>query len=408
MAGTNPILRARGEAAALRPRILFVGKTLPDRGGAGRWADPLLRGLAGLGYDLHVLTAAAPGDPPILPEGIPVATFPVPYRCGNPGNWARAYRAVQSREVALRLPALVDRLRPDLLIVGSESMLAPVAGALRRRHVRLLSVIHGSVLQIHMPEFPPDAAQELLGALRRSQEVVAVARHMLAPLATLCSCPLTAVPNGVDLGHFVPRPADPAMREAWAIPADSVVVGHLSNFKPVKRLPDLVAAAQSALAQDRRLVFLFIGDGPEAGRIRDLCRRAGILERCRFPGWVPHERVPDALALCDMVAMPSASEALALAYLEAQAAERPLIASDIPAAREVIVEGRTGLLHPLGDTGVLADRILTAAADPDLRRRLGREARRHVARHHAVPDMVARYAALIERMTRGAAACRTG
>lgn len=363
------------------------------------WAAELLESLARLGHDIHVLTASAPGEPPILPDGIAVSTFPVPYLCVNPGNWAPEYRAIQSREVARRLPGLIETLRPDLLMVGSESLLPAVVGALPPGKVPLLPVVHGVALQLRMPGFPTEVAQEFLAALPRAQEVVAVARHMLAPLQAICTCPVTAIPNGVDIERFAPRPADPALLAAWAIPGDAVVVGHFSNFKPIKRLPDLVAAAAVALAQEPQLVFLFVGQGPEWEAVRDLCRQSGIIEGCRFAGWVPHEQVPDVLALCHMVAMPSGSEALALAYLEAQAAERLLIASDIPAAREVIVEGETGLLHPLGAIPALADQILTAAADPDLRHRLGRQARQHMVRHHGVSDMVARYAAVIEGMT---------
>jgi glycosyltransferase involved in cell wall biosynthesis len=87
-------------------------------------------------------------------------------------------------------------------------------------------------------------------------------------------------------------------------------------------------------------------------------------------------------------------------YLEAQACERTLIASDIPGAREVIEDGRTGLLFPTGDIDRLAELILTAASDPELRLRLGREARRGLERH-SLAHVVSRYAQLLAEVASG-------
>lgn len=391
-------MRSGGAEGAVSPRIVYVGRTPPHPGGAGMWAGQLLRGLAGLGFDLHALTATVPGQPPVLPDGIGVTTFPVPYRAVNPDNWGLGYRRGLAQEIGLRLPRLLDTFEPDLLVVGSESLLSPVAAAVRAREVPLLLVVHGIALQLQLPGFPLDVAQEFLAALPRPQEIIVVGHHMIKPLRAVRACPLTAIPNSVDVARFAPRPASAAMLERWAIPADAVVVGHFSNFKPIKRLPDLVAAVGNALRRDRRLILLFVGNGPDWQAIRDLCRQSGIMDRCRFTGWVPHEQVPELLALCQIVAMPSQSEAMALAYLEAQSAERVLIASDIPAAREVIIEGRTGLLHPPGEVRALADRILAAAADSELRCRLGRQAREYVMHNHKVSHMIARYAEIIDSM----------
>ena len=96
------------------------------------------------------------------------------------------------------------------------------------------------------------------------------------------------------------------------------------------------------------------------------------------------------MRLADLVAMPSGSEGQALVHLEAQACARVLLASDIPAAREVIEPGRTGLLFPAGDVSALTDATLRAAHDPALRTLIGCQARERV-RVHALPDTVATY-----------------
>ncbi len=98
-------------------------------------------------------------------------------------------------------------------------------------------------------------------------------------------------------------------------------------------------------------------------------------------GWQPRETMPGWYALADIVAMPSASEAMSLAGLEAMAAGRVLVASDIPAFRETVTDGVDGLLAPVADVPALADRIATAAADPALRARIGAAARERSLGH---------------------------
>jgi len=112
--------------------------------------------------------------------------------------------------------------------------------------------------------------------------------------------------------------------------------------------------------------------------MENACRRAGLLERFRFVGWVEHRRVADYLRLAAMVVMPSESEGQALVYLETQACGRLLLASDIPGAKEAIIDGETGLLFRKGDTTDLAAKTLFAARDENLREAIGRNARKAV------------------------------
>jgi glycosyltransferase involved in cell wall biosynthesis len=151
-----------------------------------------------------------------------------------------------------------------------------------------------------------------------------------------------------------------------------------------------VLAAQIALARDPRLVFLIAGDGPAYADLVAECEARGVTDRFRFTGWLEHAQLPELLTSCEMVVMPSESECQALVYLEAQACERVLVASDIPAAREVIEHGATGLLFPRGDIASLADSILTAAADPGLRQEIGTRAHARV-QGHALPLVAAAY-----------------
>jgi 1,2-diacylglycerol 3-alpha-glucosyltransferase len=235
----------------------------------------------------------------------------------------------------------------------------------------------------------------LLDCFREVDVAVTSARHMQRTLAGLGVRDVEIVPNPVDLERFRPLPRSPAMSTELAVDEGHVVVAHPSNLKDLKRPLDLVDAAEIALQQDDRLVFVVVGDGPCRNDVEQAVTARGLGDAFRFTGWVDHDRVPDFINAADIVAMPSAAEAQALVYLETAACERTLIASDIAAAQEVVVDGETGLLFPTGDVPELAATILLAARDPDLRTRLGREARRSVARH-SLDRVVGAYAELFE------------
>jgi glycosyltransferase involved in cell wall biosynthesis len=112
--------------------------------------------------------------------------------------------------------------------------------------------------------------------------------------------------------------------------------------------------------------------------------------------------MPRYVNLADLVLMPSEAETQALAYLEAQACARLLLASDIPAAREVVTDRETGLFFRKGDIADLAAKTLHAIDDPVLRARIGRAARVRVERY-SLDVMTATYEELLRRVARRSA-----
>ena len=176
-------------------------------------------------------------------------------------------------------------------------------------------------------------------------------------------------------------------------------MAHASKLAPVKRPLDIVLAAERALPAEPRLLYLILGDGPLRAPMEEACAQRGITSRFRFAGWIDHATVPDHLSLADVVVMPSELEGQSLVYLETQASGRVLLASDIPAAREFIVDGETGLLFRKGDVGHLAHRMLEVAGNPSWRRAIGLRARR-AAEAHALEGVVAADEALPPRRRR--------
>jgi glycosyltransferase involved in cell wall biosynthesis len=122
-------------------------------------------------------------------------------------------------------------------------------------------------------------------------------------------------------------------------------------------------------------VYLIIGDGPCRQEMEELGKEKGIAASFRYVGEVAPGEMPRYLNLSDIVVLPSEREGLSLVCREVQACGRVLLSSDIPAAREAIIDRETGVLFRMGDIDDLAAKTLVLARNPLLRQQIGRKAR---------------------------------
>lgn len=366
-------------------KIAYVGTLPPHPGGSATHGMMLLSGLARRGHEISAIVPTAAGaldrGDPLAGASFAVTRYLVPgFECTPERPSSDEFRAIEGRSIVSRLVPVLEEMRPDVVVAGRETFAWHVPELARRHGVPSVVIAHGGVVWgLLRGTYPPDLARALVGRLREADRVVAVARHFAGRLRDLGLERVETVPNAVDPRVFAPAPRDPELMRSLGIVGEHVVLAHFSNLKDSKRPFDLVRSAALALRRDPRLLYLVVGDGENRARVEAECERAGVFDRFRFPGWVAHEEVPRYLNLADLVVMPSEVEALALAYLEAQACGRVLIASDIAAAREVIDDGTTGLLFPVGDCSALAEATLRAAADTELRSAIATRARAFAA-----------------------------
>ena len=189
----------------------------------------------------------------------------------------------------------------------------------------------------------PEHGRPWLDAFRRADRVVTVSRFFEDGLRDRGLSRICTIQNHVDLSRFRPEAKDPTLLERLGIRHGQIVVAHVSKIEPIKRPLDLVAVA-SKIGQAADLVYLIVGEGPLLAEMKETCRKLMVMDRFRFVGWVPYDRIPGFLNIADMVVQPSEREGLSRVYLEAMACGRTLIASDIPAAREVVRHRENGLL----------------------------------------------------------------
>jgi N-acetyl-alpha-D-glucosaminyl L-malate synthase BshA len=173
---------------------------------------------------------------------------------------------------------------------------------------------------------------------------------------------IEVVPNFVNCDLYTPIKDEAKRaeeRERLARP-DEAILMHLSNFRPVKRVVDVVRIfAQVAKEMPAQLVL--VGDGPERSAAEWLARDLHIQEKVHFLG--KQERVNELLPLADLLLMPSELESFGLAALEAMACKVPSIATRVGGVPELIDDGVTGLLYPVGDVDAMAQGALGLLKD---------------------------------------------
>ena len=181
---------------------------------------------------------------------------------------------------------------------------------------------------------------------------------------------------GIDAAtRFLPAaPRDPALRRSLGFADDDVVFAQFGALVPHKGHRTLVEAFAAAAGRAPSARLLVIGDGPEAGPLRELVRERGLGERVVLTGWVD-DVVPYLRHVADVGVLASREEGLGLVNLQASACGLPNLASDSTGIRETIDHGTTGFLFPPDDRAALANLIVRLTHDPALRATMGARGR---------------------------------
>ncbi len=171
---------------------------------------------------------------------------------------------------------------------------------------------------------------------------------------------IEVIPNFIDFSRFKKTDKD-HFKKAIAPQGEKILI-HVSNFRKVKRVEDVVQMFD-LLIKKIPAKLLLVGDGPERMSIEMLCRNLGNCEHVRFLG--KQEAVEDLLAIADLFVLPSESESFGLAALEAMACELPVISSNAGGIAEVNIQGETGFMSNVGDYEDMAKNALYILEDAE-------------------------------------------
>jgi N-acetyl-alpha-D-glucosaminyl L-malate synthase BshA len=203
---------------------------------------------------------------------------------------------------------------------------------------------------------------------------------------------IDVIHNFVDFSLYERR-ATPRERAAFA-PGGEKVLLHVSNFRPVKRVLDVVRILERVV-REVPAVLLMVGEGPERASAQALARRLGVHDRVKFLG--RHDRIEEIMSLADVFLLPSELESFGLSALEAMAAGVAVVGSDAGGLPEVVKHAETGFLLPVGDIEGMAARTIEILKDDEHRRGLGQAARARAASLFNADRIVTQYERLYER-----------
>jgi N-acetyl-alpha-D-glucosaminyl L-malate synthase BshA len=241
---------------------------------------------------------------------------------------------------------------------------------MKDRILKIVTTLHGT--DITLVGQDPSYYTLTKFSIEQSDAVTAVSAYLREETyrAFGCgNCDVRVIPNFVSAEDYYP-PKDDSYRRRLA-PKDHRVLVHVSNFRPVKRVEDVVKIF-AGVRKQLPATLVLVGDGPD----RDLAEHAvdnlGLRKDVRFLGKV--ENVGDVLRGADLFVLPSATESFGLAALEAMACAVPVIASAAGGIPEVVKNGETGYLAKPGDVAAMAERALHVLQNPAEHERLRRTA----------------------------------
>ncbi len=365
----------------------------PHVGGVETHVEMISGELARRGHDVHILTSAhRPGLARIerFPQGFTVHRVPsVGEVFRTPLTWGvgRALAGLPADLVHLHYPppitpfqaarSLRHEGRPVCLTYHCDLFLEVPGG-------RLVTALYERVF---LPT-PLDLARRI---------IVHSASYARTSRA-LQGRPLAVVPSTVDTDRFHPRSDDAALRRELRAEGVPVVL-FVGRLVPHKGVEDLILAL---LDLPPPTLLVVAGDGPRRAALERLAASQGLLSRVRFVGAVSDEDLPRYHAISQVVVLPSNNrlEGFGLAIVEAMASGRPVIVADVPGVRDVIENGRDGLLaEPLMSTDI-AHRCRQLLNDPALREALGRSARESAVQKYALPVVVGRLEEVYQEVIR--------
>jgi glycosyltransferase involved in cell wall biosynthesis len=224
--------------------------------------------------------------------------------------------------------------------------------------------------------------------IRRANRIIVTTATYAATSRAVWRYNPAVIPNAVELQRYRPENDGSAMRARHGIREGESVVLFVGRMVAQKGIENLVEAAKSVAYAK----FLIVGGGPELESLRRLAGRLGVSDRVIFTDQVSREDLPAYFAACDVFVLPSASrlEAFGIVALEAMASGKPVVVSDIPGVREVITDGKEGLLADPVDPDDLGGKIRILLADDKKREAMGRAGREKVEREFSIEEVVDR------------------
>jgi len=377
----------------------------PTYGGSGVVATELGIELAARGHQIHFITSSLPFRLSGRETNIhfhEVDVFHYPLFEHPPYDLALATRMAEVAEFySLDLLHVHYAIPHSISALLARQMLETQQVVERRRYLPIITTLHGT--DITLVGLDRSYLPITQFGIEQSDGVTAISSYLRDRTREAFNIKdeIEVIRNFVNCDVYFRDPVKAAaMRPRYAEPASGnraaeKLLVHLSNFRPVKRVLDVVDVfARVAAALPARLML--IGDGPDRSAAEHLAMRLGVADRVHFLG--KQDNVNELLPLADLMIMPSEMESFGLAALEAMACGVPSIATQVGGVSELIEDGVNGLLFPLGDTEAMAAAAIALLGDEARLAFMAATARKTASDRFCSSRIIPQYEAYYERV----------
>jgi len=343
----------------------------PTFGGSGVVATELAKVLSKKGHKIHVLSYARPArletlDTNITYHEVSINSYPLfdypPYALA----------------LASQMVNLIEFENLDLLHVhyalphATSAYLAKQIMMERGKTVPIVTTLHGT--DITLVGKDPSYKHVVEFSIDKSDGVTAVSEYLKKETYSNFDIKqdIKVIPNFIDLDRF--KKSNKSHFKKAICPDGEKVVVHVSNFRKVKRVPEVITVFSKIIEKGIKAKLLLVGDGPDRQLAEQQCRDLGICEHTRFLGKL--DEVEEVLSIADLFLIPSGSETFGLAALEAMSCSVPVISSNVGGLPEVNIEGETGYLCDLDDIDCMAKHAVNILSNQSLHDELSSKARK--------------------------------
>ena len=365
----------------------------PTHGGSGVVASELALQLATSGHAVHIISYATPFrlrefHPNILIHEVEVAAYPLfkypPYALGL---------ATKMAEVAMEYK--LDIIHAHYAVPHATSaylarqILAP-------QKIKIITTLHGT--DITLVGADKSFHRVIKFSIEHSDGVTAVSDYLRKRTCQEFGIgkDIQVIHNFVDI-HRGDQPTTICKRSQYA-PDGEFILMHASNFRPVKRVTDVVRIfdrVRSAVPAK----LLLVGEGPDRLLVQQVVNELGIREHVHFLGQA--DFIDNLLKCADVFLLPSEQESFGLAALEAMNCGVPVVGAQIGGIPEVVEDGKTGFLFPVGEIGLMANAVIDLLKNPETLVRFRKNARRRAVEKFGIEVIMPQWMAFYEKVIAG-------
>jgi N-acetyl-alpha-D-glucosaminyl L-malate synthase BshA len=364
----------------------------PTYGGSGAVATELGIALAARGHEVHFITYQ-------LPFRLPVFLPRVYFHEVDVGRYPLFQYPPYDLALAVRMHEVVIKEELDLLHVHyaiPHATSAWIAKEMLReagRDITVVTTLHGTDITIVGQDHSFHAITKF--SIEKSDRVTAVSEFLKDETVRAFGCgarDVDVIPNFIDPAVYDRSAHEPTLRLQMG--EGRKILMHISNFRPVKRVVDVVRIF-ARVQREVPAVLVMVGDGPDRVSAEEEARVLGVERDVHFLGRI--DPVAPLLASADLYLLPTDRESFGLSALEALACGVPALGYDVGGIREVVKNGVTGALRPVGDLDGLSEFAVALLRDPARWNAMSAAAAADARERFSSDQIVARYEQLYLR-----------